>query len=169
MIGTQWQSMQWRIPQILQEKESAWASRNSKQWLPILIGCLDVRLPITFIIKMFWISSVNACGEGRDICGRCLVDPSWAQKELSVKWYLAENNIPVMGLHRVIYFSSESQVCAQGNHVHIHGCSDSHGQSNNRAWMKLCVKIDGNPQDCAPSSSSASKWPDIHLFIALQL
>ena len=90
-----------RAPNPLGRRKRTWASPNSKQWwlffsisggLSTLIGWLKVRLSIRFIIKMFWRPSVNVCDEGDQTCGRM---PRGFFNALSVKRYLAKNNIPV--------------------------------------------------------------------------
>ena len=138
--------MHWKSPQSPRKKKARMRKSKFKAMMIVfsisgglstLIGCLEVRLSIRFIIKMFWRPSVNVCYEGDQTCGRMPHDsPSWqrastqraiCEEVFGEKQHSSDGTSTVLsGPSIVRHFSlPENQVCAQRNQVRVRGFSES--------------------------------------------
>ena len=104
------------------------------------------------------------------------MDPPSGQRTnanaVSVKRFLLKNNIPVKEHHPMISFSSQKSSLRSkepGSNPWMQwmqkrrisdkrlASNTGHGQSNRRAWMKLCVTVEGSQHVNVPPSSSSSE------------
>ena len=97
-----------------------------------------------------------------------------AHNTLSVKHYLAKNNIPVMEHHCVTFSSRKWNLCSKEPGLspwmqwkQKRRSLDSWSASNighgktKCMWLKLCVTVEGSPHVNAPPSSLLSQWQEI--------
>jgi len=138
--------MHWKSPQSPTKQKARMSKSEFKAiiivfsisgGLSTLIGCLKIRLSISFTIKMFWRQSMNVCDEGNQKCRimphvffntttrqhttRYLWRAIW--RKTTIQWW----NIHVLSGPSTVwlYFLPENQVCAQRNQVGVRVCSES--------------------------------------------
>ena len=186
-------------PPILWEEESTWASLNSKQWWffryrwVIYIDWMPEGQTVNQVYYKNVLKTVHEFVQWRR--PDSWKNASWilhqdnvpANNVLSAGHYLAKNNIPVIGYHSSVSFSSWKSslylkepgsspwmqwMQKQRSSYTWFTSNSGNGKTNRHMWMKLCVTVEGNPHANAPSSSLLSKWSEMskknqsYIFIA---